>query len=413
MDNISQQIERLLRQQASEGENVVGRYKTSLDQANDQDEGGIEKAEALYSDRDKFTESPLNALAKGLMSGGHGGNFGGGIAEGLSGALDTQTANKKANLSREEKLVALESLKANLTRNRGTDQLNVFKEKNGLIEGLGGTQTKLADIELDNEVQTGKPGTPEEAAMRLLMDYDRNASKYAGPNGQAKVKNAMDIYKKMMTARNEAAKLAAKKKGNFTTVDKKAILEARASNVNLTNNSNNLQRALELGPKTWAGVAPQKRAQISTWLGAQPESYFDKALNFIGLDDAESGNNQVEYSQIMQGEAIKQMAETLKGATTDREMLKFIEIAADDSIAWGPAKEAAVKRVLAFTQLLMENNDETIKGVRDGTMWTGEGDPPADDSDELPTVTDDSDWEELEPGASYLDPQGNVRRKAE
>ena len=234
MDNISQQIERLLRRQSADGEGVVGRYKTSLDQANDQDEGALEKSAALYSDEDKFTESPLNALAKGLMSGGHGGRFGGGIAAGLSGALDTQTANKKANLSREEKLIALENLKANLTRNRGTDQLNVFKESNSLVDSLGGTQTKLADIELDNEVQTGEPGTPEEAAMRLLMDYDRNAQKYAGPNGQAKVKNAMDIYKKMMASRNEQAKLAARKRGNFTTVDKKAVLDARASNVNLS-----------------------------------------------------------------------------------------------------------------------------------------------------------------------------------
>ena len=112
----------------------------------------------------------------------------------------------------------------------------------------------------------------------------------------------------------------------------------------------------------------------------------------------------------MQGEAIKQMAETLKGATTDREMLKFIEIASNDSIAWGPAKEAAVKRVLAFTKLLQENNNETIDMVRDGTMWTGEGERP-EDVDGLPTIADDADYDNLEPGTLFIDPDGVQRRK--
>lgn len=81
-----------------------------------------------------------------------------------------------------------------------------------------------------------------------------------------------------------------------------------------------LNRALELNKKTFTGVT----AGVRGWAGT--------AIPGAGMVmDPNAAAATREFGQIMSLEAIKSMAETLKGATTDRELSQFVEILADPS----------------------------------------------------------------------------------
>lgn len=70
-----------------------------------------------------------------------------------------------------------------------------------------------------------------------------------------------------------------------------------------------------------------------------------------------------EWDQIMGGEAIKSMSETLKGASTDFEMRKFISIAADTSKP-PEVRERAMDRFLALAQREIEIKKTRLDQLR-------------------------------------------------
>lgn len=99
-----------------------------------------------------------------------------------------------------------------------------------------------------------------------------------------------------------------------------------------------LNRALELNKKTFTGVT----AGVRGWAGT--------AIPGAGMVmDPNAAAATREFGQIMSLEAIKSMAETLKGATTDRELSQFVEILADPSTP-PDIRERTITRMMTLAE---------------------------------------------------------------
>jgi len=108
----------------------------------------------------------------------------------------------------------------------------------------------------------------------------------------------------------------------------------------------NVKRALELNPKVYSGFGAGIRGE----LGSKGPGWIPDAIA-----SPEKGAATVEWEQLMGEAAIKNMSDTLKGASTEFEMRKFLSIAADVSKDVETRKRA-MERVLTLA--------EAEKGVR-------------------------------------------------
>ena len=244
MTSISDQLQQMLEQRAGQAPNIAKNYSSALNQAAGQDQSSIDQLRGIYSDPSKFTQSVTGALGLGLMAGNKSGSFNEGLFNGLAAATDTKNYNQQQNLSREEKLAKLGALEAQLTRQKAQDQLGVYDASGKVITNMQGDQQTMADLQLQGhplpmanralnpgEQGPSGPNDPLQQSMTIYNDYTRNPGKYAGPQGQAMVKNALDyiqqerINQRYMAVADIRADAAGKKAGAVgpgqAAVDKK------------------------------------------------------------------------------------------------------------------------------------------------------------------------------------------------
>jgi len=400
MNSIADTLQQMLLQRAAQGQGLINNYQSTLGTAATQDQQSIDQLRGIYNNPANFEKSKLGAFGLGLMAPTQNGRFSEGMFNALAAATAAQDYNREQNLSREEKLAKLTALEAQLTRQKAQDSLGVYNAQTTMMGNMQNDQSTLADLQLGNgpgsrPLAPGEQG-PEAAdqspighAMLVYQDYTANPQKYAGPQGQAMVRQAVSIInnERNNQTRLQTAEIRSQPKPfNITTKDKTLIDEAKRQNVDLKNTITNLEEAETLGPKTWSGPMANERARVTSWWYGNE-----------GQDNT-TADEQLRYQQIMEGEAIKQMSETLKGATTDREMQKFIDIVADPSVPWNSTKKRALAQVKRFAQSLIDLNDEKISGIRDGSYYTGQPsqqtpDLGEDDLSQLPdgvVIQDDS-----------------------
>lgn len=102
----------------------------------------------------------------------------------------------------------------------------------------------------------------------------------------------------------------------------KQIDDAENERIQLESTLANLKRAKELNPDIYDGFFGGLRTAGATKLSdGLAETFFDP----------KRGKATTTWNSIMQKEAIEQMASTLKGATTDNELARFVNILADSS----------------------------------------------------------------------------------
>ncbi len=139
--------------------------------------------------------------------------------------------------------------------------------------------------------------------------------------------------------------------------DRKAINEAEDHAVQLDQTIETLSRAKELNDKTFTGVTAGIRGKIGTTV---PGAGY--------ILDQKSAEATREFNQIMSMEAIKAMSSTLKGATTDREMERFMDILGDPSTA--PSIRAnTINRMMTLAQRQKELAQARIGQMREGTYY--------------------------------------------
>lgn len=139
---------------------------------------------------------------------------------------------------------------------------------------------------------------------------------------------------------------------SLTPTDKKALWAAEDEIPALDNTISSLQRAKELNRKTFTGVTAGARGYLGT--NVPGGSY---------LVDGEAAKATSEFNKTMSMEAIQSMAQTLKGATTDAELERFVNILADPSTS-PDIRERTIDRMMALTERVKEVKANRINELR-------------------------------------------------
>lgn len=142
----------------------------------------------------------------------------------------------------------------------------------------------------------------------------------------------------------------------LTASDRKMIHQSEDEAIAVDDTIARLERARELNNATNQGWFSDTRATLSNNL---PGWMVPDAVS-----SPESGEATREYSDLMNLEATKEMSETLKGASTDREMAKFMEIIADTSKP-REIRQRALDRMLDIgrrKKALVESRSRDLRG---------------------------------------------------
>lgn len=150
----------------------------------------------------------------------------------------------------------------------------------------------------------------------------------------------------------------------ISATDKKAIFEAEDAVPQLQGTLENLNRALELNPKTFSGYTAGLRADIGT-----------KLPGGGALVDKQGALATSEWQKIMGPEALQAMASTLKGATTDFELRKFIEMLGDPSTD-PKIRQSVIERMKRLTERKLQLENSRVKELRSGTYFRSDGGAP-------------------------------------
>jgi hypothetical protein len=118
-----------------------------------------------------------------------------------------------------------------------------------------------------------------------------------------------------------------------------------------------------------------------------------------------------EWSKIMGPEALQAMAGTLKGATTDFELRKFMEMLGDPATP-APVRKGVIERMKRLTERKLELEQARINDLRGGSYFKENGGPSG--VRQQPGVAQGITQEQyaaLPSGASYTAPDGSQRVK--
>jgi hypothetical protein len=126
-----------------------------------------------------------------------------------------------------------------------------------------------------------------------------------------------------------------------------------------------LSRAKELNNKTFTGTT----AGVRGWAGtALPGA--------SALIDEDAAKATREFGQIMSFEAIKNMSQTLKGATTDRELAQFVEILANPSTP-PEIREKTIDRMLTLAERMKQIKAQRVQELRGSEGVSSPMSPPS------------------------------------
>lgn len=140
----------------------------------------------------------------------------------------------------------------------------------------------------------------------------------------------------------------------LTATDKKALWSAEDEIPMLDNTLSSLERAKELNKKTFTGVTAGARGYLGS--SVPGGSY---------LVDQEAAKATSEFGKLMSMEAIQSMAQSLKGATTDSELARFVEILADPA-ADPDIRERTIDRMSELARRVKEVKSNRVQELRGG-----------------------------------------------
>ncbi|MBR2118497.1 MAG: hypothetical protein IJ935_07465 [Afipia sp.] len=150
--------------------------------------------------------------------------------------------------------------------------------------------------------------------------------------------------------------------------DKKVITQAEDELPNLEGTLDALKTAKGLNDKTFSGYTAGARASIGSNL---PDWMVP---DFIA--EKKTADSTTEWQKIMAPEALKTMADTLKGATTDFELRTFIQQLGDPTTP--PAiRGRVIDRMIALTEKKRQLSERRIKDLRGGSYYKPGAETPA------------------------------------
>lgn len=138
----------------------------------------------------------------------------------------------------------------------------------------------------------------------------------------------------------------------LTATDKKAMWAAEDEIPVLDNTISSLQRAKELNGSTYTGWG----ADTAGWLGtSMPGGSY--------IFDQDKAGATAEFGKLMSMEAIQAMAQTLKGATTDSELARFVTILADPATP-PEIRGRTIDRMLSLAERVKQVKTSRINEIR-------------------------------------------------
>jgi len=144
----------------------------------------------------------------------------------------------------------------------------------------------------------------------------------------------------------------------MSPTDKKAIMEAEDQIPVLSNTVEALRRARELNAQAYSGITAGALTTIGT-----------SGIPGAGMiADPERAKASREFNQIMSGQAIESMSNTLKGATTDREMTQFKEILGNPSTP-PDIRARTIDRMVQLAERQMALQQDRIRQLRGGDYF--------------------------------------------
>jgi hypothetical protein len=197
----------------------------------------------------------------------------------------------------------------------------------------------------------------------MLKVAQQNATRQETP-APLQILNAAGIDPKSAEGRKA---LFPKTDTPISATDKKAIFEAEDAQPQLQGTIEALKRAKELNSQTFQGAGAGARA----WLGTKLPDMM--VPDFIA--DPKTARATEEWQKTMGPEALQAMANTLKGATTDFELRKFIEMLADPSTT-PETRGKIIDRMIALSERKQKINEARIQDLRGGTYFQPQGGQP-------------------------------------
>lgn len=142
--------------------------------------------------------------------------------------------------------------------------------------------------------------------------------------------------------------------------DRKAIRDAEGEIPAIDGTISSLDSALSLNDKTYSGYGAQTRGYLGSKLP-------DWAVPDFVAEPKKSAATS-EFTNIISLEAAKQMAETLKGATTDRELAFFVTKLGDPSTP-APERAKILTRMRRLAQDKRQLSTDQSNDIRGGTYY--------------------------------------------
>jgi len=159
----------------------------------------------------------------------------------------------------------------------------------------------------------------------------------------------------------------------------------------------NIKRAKELNPNVYTGFGASTRGAI----GAKGPDWIP---DFIA--SPEKGKATAEWEQLMGGEGIKNMSETLKGASTDFEMKKFLSMSADTTLP-ADVRQRAMDRFLSLAEQEKGIREKRIEAIKNRTFTK----PAAPAAAVAGRPISKAQYDALPSGETFTAPDGSQRVK--
>lgn len=188
----------------------------------------------------------------------------------------------------------------------------------------------------------------------------------------------------------------------LTAGDRKVINEAEDDLPNIQGTREALKRASELNSQTFSGAGAGMRAKVGTNL---PDWMVPDVIADKKTADATS-----EWQKIMGPEALQVMANTLKGATTDFELRKFIEMLADPTTK-PEIRASIIKRMDTLAARKEELANRRINEIRGGTYYKKPAQAGGGQAAPQAGPITQEQYNALPPGSVFTAPDGSQRVK--
>jgi hypothetical protein len=149
----------------------------------------------------------------------------------------------------------------------------------------------------------------------------------------------------------------------LSAIDRREIFKAEDEVPQLTGTIEALDRALQLNDKTYTGFGADLFGRLGTG-----------AAGSLGMKPSPQASATVEWGKIMGSEAIKNMSETLKGATTNLELQKFVDLLSDPTTP-ADVRASVIKRMKTLAERQLQIKNMRMNELRGGDYFKRGGGP--------------------------------------